>query len=304
MSDAVTGAAVTGAAVTGTAVTGTAVTGTAASRAAVIQAAVERLRAAPKYRQIHRDTIADIVEREAANGTSDADLERHARLKLHKVIADYLLVARPSRLLRGLDEAVAAGPDALRDWCRAVLARHFSTAERLPGLDRLYPAILDLTGPASSIADLACALNPFSVPWLRAATSARYVGYDLNMRYVELGAGFLRLTDPTSVVRHCDVLVRPEEIRADVALLLKTYHCIEDRRSGAALSLVQDLAAAQVVVSFPVRTMSGRIAPFTRRHLERLAAMAERRGWAQRRASLGDEDLVVIDKGDGRGQRG
>jgi 16S rRNA (guanine(1405)-N(7))-methyltransferase len=271
---------------------------------AVTRRTVERLRAAPKYRQIHLDTIADIVEREAAHGISDADLEHRARLKLHKVIADYLFIARPSRTLRGLDEAVAAGPEALRDWCRGVLARHFSTAERLPDLDRLYPAILGLTGPASSIADLACALNPFTVPWLRAVTPATYVGYDLNMRYVELGASFLELTDATSAVRHRDVLVRPEEIRADVALLLKTYHCIEDRRSGAALRLVEDLAAAQVVVSFPVRTMSGRLAPFTRRHLDRLTELAERRGWEQRRASLADEELVVLVKGDSRGQHG
>jgi len=168
----------------------------------------------------------------------------------------------------------------------------------------LIVTILGLTGPAGSIADLACALNPFTVPWLRAATQATYTGYDLNQCYVELGATFLRRTDPTSAVRHCDVLIRPREIRADVALLLKTYHCIEDRRSGAALSLVDDLAAAQVVVSFPVRTMGGRIAPFTRRHLERLTELAQRRGWALRRADLGDEELVVIDKRDGDGQRG
>jgi 16S rRNA (guanine(1405)-N(7))-methyltransferase len=271
---------------------------------AVTQRTVERLRAAPKYRQVHVDTIADIVEREVAHGISEADLERRARLKLHKVIADYLLIARPSRMLRGLDEAVAAGPEALRDWCRAVLARHFSTAERLGDLDRLYPAILDLTGPATSIADLACALNPFTVPWLRAATPATYVGYDLNLRYVQLGAAFLELTDPMSAVRHADVLVRPEEIQADVALLLKTYHCIEDRRSGAALTLVDNLATACVVVSFPVRTMSGRAAPFTRRHLERLAELARRRGWEQRRACLADEELIVLVKGDRRGQHG
>jgi len=271
---------------------------------AVTRRTVERLRAAPKYRQVHADTIADIVEREAAHGASDADLERRARLKLHKVIADYLLIAQPSRILRGLDEAAAAGPQALRDWCRNVLARHFSTAERLGDLDRLYPVILGLTGPAGSIADLACALNPFTVPWLRAATQAAYTGYDLNLRYVQLGASFLELTDATSTVLHCDVLVRPEEIRADVALLLKTFHCIEDRRPGAALALVDSLAAGSVVVSFPVRTMSGRVATFTRRHLDQLTGLAQRRGWEQRRASLAGEELVVLVKQDRRGRPG
>jgi 16S rRNA (guanine(1405)-N(7))-methyltransferase len=266
---------------------------------AVAARTVERLRAAPKYRQVHIDTITDIVGREAANATSEADLERRARLKLHKVIAGYLFTARPSRTLRGLDEAVAAGPEALREWCRGVLARHFSSAERLPDLDRLYPAILDLAGPADSIADLACALNPFTVPWLRAASAARYTGYDLNLSYVELGGQFLSRTDPEATVVHRDVLVAPQEIRADVALLLKTYHCIEGRRPGAALALVEDLGAARVVVSFPVRTMSGRPAPFTPVHLERIAALAQRRGWAQHRASLAEEELVVVVKDPG-----
>jgi 16S rRNA (guanine(1405)-N(7))-methyltransferase len=265
---------------------------------------IERLRAAPKYRQIHIDTIADIVQRELAEASSDADLERRARLKLHKIIADYLLTTRPARLLRGLDEAAAAGPEALRDWCRGVLARHFSTAERLPDLDRLYPAILELTGPVASVADLACALNPFTVPWLRAVTAASYTGYDLNLSYVQPGAQFLAVTDQAATVVHRDVLVAPGEIRADAALLLKTYHCIEARRPGAALALVADVAAANVVISFPVRAMSGRAATFSRGHLRQLTELADREGWEQRRAALAGEELVVLVKGERRGQPG
>jgi 16S rRNA (guanine(1405)-N(7))-methyltransferase len=286
---------------------------------AAVATAVERIRAAPKYRAIHVETVADIVRQELAHATSDADLERRARLKLHKVIAGYLLTARPARVLRGLDDAVAAGPAAVRDWCRAVLGGHFSTAERLSDLDRLYPAILELTGDAltgdaltgaaltgaaGSIADLACALNPFATPWLREATAARYTGYDLNASYVELGTAFLARVDPAASVAHRDVLIRPEEIRADVALLLKTYHCIEDRRPGAAVRLVEQVGARHVVVSFPVRTMSGRLARFTGVHIERLTRLAGQRGWGVGRAALRTEELVVLAKGDGRGQHG
>ena len=265
---------------------------------AALRRTVDRLRAAPKYRQVHIDTIVDIVRREAAHATNDADLERRARLKLHKVIADYLLRGRQSRLLRGLDQAVADGSDALRAWCRGTLGRHFSTAERLPDLDHLYPAILDLTGPADSIADLACALNPFTVPWLRQASAATYTGYDLNQSYVDLGTGFLSAIDSVATVEHRDVLVRPSDIRADVALLLKTYHCMEDRRAGAALRLVSELATPNVVVSFPIRTMSGRVSPFTRAHIERLTELADERAWELRRTTLAEEELVVLVKKD------
>ncbi len=259
---------------------------------------IERLSSAPKYRDIHIDTITDVVGHELPYAVSDADLERRTRLKLHRVMAGYLLSVRASRVLRGLDEAVASGPDALRGWCTVALSRHASTAERLPDLDRLYPAILGLTGPARSIADLACALNPFTLPWLRTITSASYTGYDLNLAYVKLGASFLALADPGSTVRHQDILVSPERIDTDVALLLKTYHCMENRRPGAALRLVEELPAACVVVSFPTRTMSGRAATFTRAHTERLCELAKRHGWEIRRASLAAEEIFAVVKED------
>jgi 16S rRNA (guanine(1405)-N(7))-methyltransferase len=272
-----------------------------------VQAVIERLRAAPKYRPIHLDTIADIIRQEAPNATSAADLERLARLRLHRAVAGYLFTGRPARLLRGLDQAIAAGQAATRDWCRTVLGSHFSTAERLPDLDLLYPAIIGLTGPIGadgSIADLACAINPFTVPWLREATAARYAGYDLNLSYVQAGAEFLARAELAGTVRHRDVLMRPDQIDADVALLLKTFHCIEDRKPGSGMRLVQHICSPWVVVSFPVRTMSGRPPAFARRHIDGLLSLADRRGWELRRASLSTEDLVVIRKGDGGGPHG
>jgi len=276
----------------------------AAGQAAAVQATVDRLRRAPKYRQVHADTILDIVRREAPQATSAADLERRARLRLHRAVAGYLLTGRPARLLRGLDEALSCGSEATRTWCRTVLGSHVSTAERLGDLDRFYPAILSMTGAVATIADLACALNPFTVPWLRQVTAAQYTGYDLNLSYVNIGAEFLARADPAATVLHRDVLMRPEKIRADAALLLKTYHCIDDRTPGGALRLVDDVAASYVVVSFPVRTIGGRAAHFTRPHVGELEALAGRRHWELRRASLANEELIVIVKGDGHGPDG
>ncbi len=262
----------------------------------VVLATAERLRAAPKYRQLHADTVLDIVRQESGYASSAKDLERRARLKLHKIMALYLVSVRPERLARGMDEALAGDEAELRAWCRTMLASHVSTAERLADLDVLYPTILELTGPVAAIADLACALNPFTLPWLRAATEASYAGYDINLGYVELASRFLSSYDVRSDVSHREILTQPAEIKADVALLLKTYHCIEDRQPGAALRLVQEVGARQVVVSFPVRTMSGRLAGFTPAHIATLTGLAERCGWGLRRASLRCEEFVVLVK--------
>lgn len=267
------------------------------------QAIIERLRVAAKYRSVHVDTIVDIVQRESGKASSTADLERRARLKLHRVVAGYLVTGRITHLARGLVGAAGSDADrsdaACRELCLAMLGAHFSTAERLPDLPAFYPAVFGGLGTLRSVADLACALNPFSMPWLREATDAEYVGYDLNLTYVELASAFLGGRYPRCCVVHRDVLVRPDLITADVALVLKTYHNMEDRQPGAGLRLVAELRTPVVVVSFPMRTMTGRPASFTGRLLPGLTSLAADQGWALDRVELPTELIIIVRKGSG-----
>jgi 16S rRNA (guanine(1405)-N(7))-methyltransferase len=139
------------------------------------------------------------------------------------------------------------------------------------------------------------------LPWLREVTDARYVGYDLNRFYVEAGRRFLTTRHGDCRLVHDDVLVDPARVTGDVALLLKTYHCMEDRRAGAGLALVDALRARHVVVSFPVRALGGRAATFTARHTDALAGLAGERRWALRTVRVATEELLVITKSNAAG---
>lgn len=257
---------------------------------------IARLNKAAKYRDVHPETIADLVHREGRSTSDSTELERLVRARLHKVAALHLLTSRPAALRKALDRADLADPGARRQWCREALAGHFSTAERLPDLDAFYPTLFGLVPPPRTVADLACALNPFTLPWLREVSGARYVGYDFNAAFVALGNTFLTRTYPESEVRHAEVLTDGHQVTEDLALLLKTYHCMEGRRPGAGLALVDRLACRHVVVSFPTRAMNGRGAVFVPRHVAELAGLARSRGWSWSRATLGSEDLVAISK--------
>jgi 16S rRNA (guanine(1405)-N(7))-methyltransferase len=263
---------------------------------AAVPAVVARLTAAAKYRDVHPDTIAEVVRRESAATTNPAELERLSRARLHKVAALHLLTTRPAALRRAVAEVDASDPAALRAWCRAVLGGHVSTAERLPDLDRFYPTVFELVPRPRTVIDVACALNVFTLPWLREATAAPYTGYDLNATFVAAGNAFTDRFFPDSAVVHDDVLTTPPP-HADLALLLKTYHCIEDRRRGAGLALVDELAADHIVVSFPTRAMNGRAAVFVRRHVDALAELAGQRKWRFATAELPSELLVAVGKG-------
>lgn len=278
----------------------------------VVDLVVARVAAAPKYRAVHPDTIRAIVAGEAAAGRRPAEVERRARLRLHKAAALFLATASPSELLARLRvEGDAPGFD-LRAWCRAAMARHVSTAERLDDLDDLYPTILDLVrsssgglsadGPPATLADVACAYNVLALPWLRSApggSAVRYVGYDFNADVVALGREVLARAGGPGDLVHADVVVTPEVVAEDVALLLKTFHCLEARSAGSGLRLVEELPARVVVVSLPTKGGGGRAYGFGGGHGARITARAAELGWEITEARLLSEELWAIAKAPG-----
>jgi 16S rRNA (guanine(1405)-N(7))-methyltransferase len=266
------------------------------ARLAQVDDVVRRVTAAPKYRAIHPDTIRSIVAGEASAGGRAAEVEKRARLRLHKAVALFLATASPSELLAQLRAQADAPGFDLRAWCRAAMARHVSTAERLDDLDELYPTILGLTGPPVSLADVACAYNVLALPWLREHTDAPYAGYDFNADVVALGRDVLARAGGPGDLVHADVLVTPGVVTADVALLLKTYHCLEARAPGSGLRLVEDLPASIVVVSLPTKGGGGRAYGFGGGHGARIEARAAEQGWTITTARLLREEIWAVRK--------
>ncbi|HEX7131000.1 MAG TPA: hypothetical protein VF228_00405 [Iamia sp.] len=264
----------------------------------VVSTVVDRVAAAPKYRAIHPDTVRSIVAGEAARGGRPAEVEKRARLRLHKAAALFLATASPVELLADLRASADAPGFDLRAWCRAAMARHVSTAERLDDIDALYPTILDLVGPVTALADVACAYNVLALPWLRSAIpAAAYVGYDFNADVVALGREVLARSGGPGALVHADVIVTPGVVTEEAALLLKTYHCLEARATGSGLQLVEDLPAAVVVVSLPTRGGGGRAYGFGGGHGARIEARAAERGWTIATARLLSEEIWAVHKG-------
>jgi 16S rRNA (guanine(1405)-N(7))-methyltransferase len=265
----------------------------------LVATVVERVAAAPKYRAVHPDTIRSIVAGEARAGGRPADVEKRARLRLHKAVALFLATASPSELLAQLRSAADEPGFDLRSWCRAAMARHVSTAERLDDIDDLYPTILGLMGslaPGTALADVACAYNVLALPWLRDNSEVPYVGYDLNADVVALGREVLARAGGPGELVHTDVLVTPDAVGEEVALLLKTYHCLEARAPGSGLQLVEDLPATLVVVSLPTRGGGGRTYGFGGGHGDRIEARAAAQGWTITTARLLSEEIWAIAK--------
>ena len=92
--------------------------------------------------------------------------------------------------------AAARGQDPsggeLRAVCRELLGRHASTRERLPYLERFYPAIWEAIGDRpTGILDLGCGLAPLALPWMEIPTSTSYHAVDADRAAIALVDAFL-----------------------------------------------------------------------------------------------------------------
>ena len=215
--------------------------------------------ATPKYRAVCADTVRRLGAAELAKrGGLEAALKA-TKSRLHQVFGAFARAPDYGRLLHNVAAAHASGaPDALREACRAAMACHASTRERLPILDRFCAEVFAVTGVPRRVLDLACGLHPLALPWMGLPADASYLAYDLDGRAVAflnraaplLGAGLQAV--------HADILCTPPTEEADVAFLLKAATSLERQERGGARRILDALRARHIVVSFPVASLGGR----------------------------------------------
>jgi len=213
-----------------------------------------------KYREldIPRETVMDLIRREAEAGLDEKKFMKNVRKKMHNIIAPYLGDPDYSEAVTWLETAYGSGnADEIKQACTRVLNQHASTCERVPYLKDFYQQLFTLSGKPSSILDLACGLNPISLPWMDLPARAEYYAYDIHTPRVKFINQFLILDGKQPLAEVRDILVNPPEIKSDVAFFFKEAHRLEQRRKGANRELWQAIKVDTLLVSLPVSSLSG-----------------------------------------------
>jgi len=224
----------------------------------VVAAVVGDLKNSRKYQNLCADALNRIAAWALARHPRQKDALKAAKRKLHQVYGAYLQDLDVDRIELAVDGlSLEADEATVRTVCRKVLAAHASSAERLLFLDRLYADLFAETGHPQSILDIACGLNPFSLPWMGLARCASYRAFDIDGHLMNITNRFLACVHPGSRVECRDVLADEAPLQADVVLLLKSIPCLERQRAGAARDILARIQARWAVVSFPNQSLGG-----------------------------------------------
>lgn len=213
-----------------------------------------------KYRSLDlpRETIMDLIQ-QAMQQTKDLrEVESIVREKLHHLVAPYLGDPDYAACQGELDAAYASGDEnQAKVVCEKILNTHASTRERLPILSSFYERLFAHTGQPKIILDLACALNPFALPWMNLPAGTSYFAYDLHQPRLDAINHLFVLNKMEPLAVHQDILVEPPQIQADVAFFFKEAHRFEQRHRGCNREFWQALNVRHLLVSLPTKNLTG-----------------------------------------------
>ncbi len=224
-----------------------------------VEKVVLDLRGSKKYKFLAEDTIRDVVTLELQKHKSVKNAVKAARKRLHLILASYLSEINPAAAGQLLDDVFSSGDgEKIKQACLDIMGKHASTRERLPILADFYQRIFQVTGIPRTVADLACAMNPFSYRWMNLPPETAYYAYDNNQQTVALLDTYFQLEKLTTPPEERDVLCNPPQEDFDVVFLFKMYHCLEHRQKGAGLEVLKNIRARWLAVSFPTQNLVGR----------------------------------------------
>jgi 16S rRNA (guanine(1405)-N(7))-methyltransferase len=263
-----------------------------------IDALVSAVRESAKYRAVCPSVIRRIGLRALAEEKSMKDAVKATKNKLHQIAGAYFAgKMRYEEWLDALSEAAERGDsEEIRRICREAMSRHASSSERLPNLESFYRTIFAEMPPVRSVSDVACGLNPLSLPWMPLEPGAAYRAYDLFEDMASFLNGFFRILGVPGAAEARDALDEPPERGADLALVLKALPVFERTRKSSSVETLRRIPAEYLLVSFPSRSLGGRekgmAANYERQFLEGI----REEGWSIRRFEFPNELAFLIRK--------
>ncbi len=252
--------------------------------------------ASAKYRDVSPEFVRAIGARELAARPNLKAAIKTTKNALHQAGGAFL--DAPIDYGRALERlrAVTGDDVAFRVACRAIMAGHTSTRERLPILDEFYTTLLAAVPAPGRVLDIACGLNPLARPWMPLPAAVDYVAYDIYSNQMAFLNDFFALTGVAGRAEVRDVIGRPPDEPADLALILKTLPCLEALDRRAPERLLDAVNAPRLIVSFPAQTLGGRRKGMAAHYETRFRGLLEARGWPAERFAFATELAFIVEK--------
>lgn len=251
-----------------------------------------------KYRYISPQLIKDLLIIELAKRTNQREAVKAVRNKLHQVGNAYQEKALPYKAWCEELANLPTDPDhpMVKAFIERVLPAHASTRERVNILPRFFHECLDELGQVGSVLDIASGLNPLCIPWMPLKPGFTYTACDIYSDMVEFLNAFFHHFGISGSALVADVTRSVPQVEAEVAFVLKTIPCLEQLDKNAGRTILAGIAAPNVLVSFPARSLGGRSKGMVQFYEQHFRDLTKDQSWQITRVEFPGELAFLIRK--------
>jgi 16S rRNA (guanine(1405)-N(7))-methyltransferase len=264
---------------------------------------VEAVQKSAKYKHICAPLIRRIGAHELGVRRNLKAAVKATKGKLHQVAGAYFETAIDyDRAWCDLRQSAAQSREALQRTCRALMALHVSTKERLHILETFYTTTLADVGPIHTVLDLACGLNPLAIPQMPLDSPVTYYAYDIYTDMMAFLQKALPLLGVAGQAEAQDIIQTPPLHQVDLALLLKAIPCLAHVDIGAPADspigrrMLEAVNARYILVSFPVHSIGGVDKGMAETYSTRFLASVAGKPWEIQRFEFSTELAFLVRK--------
>ena len=256
----------------------------------LVDQVVESIARSERYSQVNSALVRRLARAELSKRTSLKDVVKAVKNKLHQVGGAYQEGKMDyDSWLADLIAARCLNPEKFRISLSRVMEHHASTRERLPHLSGFYSTCLAGLPPIHSVLDVACGLNPLSIPWMGLADGVQYMAVDIYQDMVSFLNSVLALLPVEGRAVACDINSACPALPVDLALGLKTIPCLEQIDKTAGEHLLSSLQAQVMLISFPLRSLGGRNVGMAANYEKHFLDLASENRWQIERFAFENE---------------
>lgn len=191
------------------------------------------------------EVIERIKLKLSKKGLSEKNLNKELKKELYEIHSNYYKNFNYNKAISELKKSTS------KETHEKLLKKY--DPNRFIVLKDLYEKIFKITGKPKVLIDLACGLNPLTLPWMNLDQNCKYYCYDLEQNLIDFLNDYFKIIKKDYNAFLCDALTSPPIIKSDVCLLFKSTTCFEWQKPGNTMELLEKLNTNYIVISVMLR---------------------------------------------------
>ena len=211
-----------------------------------------------KYSDIAPAVLQRVCENASMRYSKPKDALKAAKTELHIINESYLTSDCHKKAAALISGYSGSGMATDKEFSLSLMRLHASSRERIEYINEIYSFLSCFVNRNTVLGDIGCGFSPFALPFFDKAPQ-KYFAYEINGETTGvLNRYFSAMSKNGYFAETLDAVSVVPEKHFDTVFLFKLLPVLQQQKKGRAFEVLMELDYSVGVVSFPLKSLSGR----------------------------------------------